>query len=102
MILALPLLQWVLGIHLGFASKKSLAGDRITLLSPTLMPMWFSVLPGFVPAGEALLLRQKAPKPLTPRLASLERTDANLRRADQLAELYPEICRRAHTRPAGG
>ncbi|MDH3771196.1 MAG: hypothetical protein OET79_09470, partial [Nitrospirota bacterium] len=31
--------------------------------------------------------RQKAPKPLTPRLVSLERTDASLRRADQLAPL---------------
>jgi len=44
------------------------------------------VLPGFAPAGEALLFRQKAPKPLTHRLASFERTDAILRRADQLAE----------------
>ena len=44
--------------------------------------MW----PGFAPAGEALLFRQKDPKPLTPRLASLERTDARFRRADQLAE----------------
>jgi hypothetical protein len=42
---------------------------------------------GFGPAGEALLFRQKAPKPLTPRPASLERTDASLRRADQLAPL---------------
>jgi hypothetical protein len=44
------------------------------------------VLPGFAPAGEALLFRQKAPKPLTHRLASFERTDAILRRADQFAE----------------
>ncbi len=43
-------------------------------------------MPGFGPAGEALLFRQKGPKPLTPRLAQLERTDASLRRADQLAE----------------
>ncbi|MDH4195354.1 MAG: hypothetical protein OEV70_14530, partial [Nitrospirota bacterium] len=34
-----------------------------------------------------LLWRQKAPKPLTPHLASLERTDAILWRADQLAPL---------------
>ena len=45
------------------------------------------MLPGFAPAGEALLFRQKAPKPLTPRLASLKRRDARLRRADQLAPL---------------
>ncbi len=45
------------------------------------------VLPGFAPAGEALLFRQKVPKPVTPRLASWEWTDANLRRADQLAGL---------------
>jgi hypothetical protein len=44
------------------------------------------VLPGFAPAGEALLFRQKAPKPLTPRLVLLDRTDASLRRAGQLAE----------------
>ena len=35
------------------------------------------MLPGFAPAGEALLFRQKATKPLTPRLAALERTDAS-------------------------
>ena len=45
------------------------------------------LLPGFAPAGEALLFRQKDPKPLTPRLASLERTNANFRRAGQLAGL---------------
>ena len=45
------------------------------------------MLPGFGPAAEALLFRQKDPKPLTPRLASWERTDANLRRAGQLAPL---------------
>ncbi len=37
--------------------------------------------------GQALLFRQKDPKPLTPRLASWERTDATLRRAGQLAPL---------------
>ena len=54
------------------------------------------MLPGFAPAGEVVAWRvpkgatfvveQKDPKPLTPRLASWERTDVNLRRADQLAE----------------
>jgi hypothetical protein len=34
-----------------------------------------------------LCVEQKAPKPLTPHLALLERTNANLRRADQLASL---------------
>ncbi|HBP89054.1 MAG TPA: hypothetical protein DD706_15310 [Nitrospiraceae bacterium] len=45
------------------------------------------MLPGFAPAGEALLFRQKVPKPLTPPLASLEGEDDSLRRADQLAPL---------------
>jgi len=44
------------------------------------------VLPVFAPAGEALFLREKGPKPVTPHLASWEGTDASLRRADQLAE----------------
>ncbi len=44
------------------------------------------MLPGFAPAGEVLLFRQKDPKPWTPRLASSEGTDANLGKADQLAE----------------
>ena len=34
-----------------------------------------------------LCVEEKAPKPLTPRLASLERTNASLRRAGQLAPL---------------
>ena len=37
--------------------------------------------------GVALLFRQKDPKPVTPRQASSNGTDASLRRADQLAEL---------------
>ena len=45
------------------------------------------MLPGFAPAGEALLFRQKAPKPMTPCLASWERRDVSLLRADQLAPL---------------
>jgi len=65
------------------------------------------VLPGFAPAGEVVAWRvskgatfvvgQKGPitvalfethqATVMPRLASLERTDASLRRADQLAEL---------------
>ena len=47
----------------------------------------FSLLPGFVPAAEPLLFRQKWPKPVTPRLVSCGRRDASLRRADQLATL---------------
>jgi len=43
-------------------------------------------MPGFGPAAEVLLFWQKDPKPLTPRPASLDETDARLRRADQLAE----------------
>ncbi|WP_443147675.1 hypothetical protein [Nitrospira sp.] len=44
-------------------------------------------MPGFAPAGEPLFFREKWPKPLTPRLALGERTDANLKRAVQLAGL---------------
>ncbi|MCW5785648.1 MAG: hypothetical protein KIT39_20255, partial [Nitrospirales bacterium] len=46
-----------------------------------------SMLPGLAPAGEVLFFREKDPKPLTPRLALWERTDASVRRADQLARL---------------
>ena len=44
-------------------------------------------MPGFGPAAEALLFRQKDPKPLTPRPVSLNGTDANFRRAGQLGAL---------------
>ena len=44
-------------------------------------------MPGFGPAAEVLLVRQKDPKPLTPRPVTSEWTDANLRRAGQLAAL---------------
>ena len=41
----------------------------------------------FAPAGEALWFWEKRPKPVTPRLALGGRTDANLKRAVQLAGL---------------
>jgi len=44
-------------------------------------------VPGFGPAAEALLFWQKDPKPLTPRPFLSEWTDANHRRAGQLAAL---------------
>jgi len=44
-------------------------------------------VPGFAPAGEDLLFRQKVPKPLTPRLVSAERKAARHKRAAQLARL---------------
>ncbi|WP_342348816.1 hypothetical protein [uncultured Nitrospira sp.] len=44
-------------------------------------------MPGFGPAAEALLFRQKAPKPLTPRPAASDETNAGLGRAGQLAVL---------------
>jgi hypothetical protein len=72
---------------LGVAGQHVLAGEGLVLVNPTFVSMCCSVLPGFAPAGEALLLRQKAPKPVTPRLVSLKRKDAGLRRADQLAPL---------------
>ena len=56
---------------LGVAGKQVLAGERLARVAPTLVPTGFSVLPGFAPADEALLFRQKAPKPWTPRLASV-------------------------------
>jgi len=44
-------------------------------------------VPGFGPAAEPLLFRQKWPKPLTPKLATLGVSNADLRSADQLAAL---------------
>ncbi len=44
-------------------------------------------MPGFGPAAEVILFRQKDPKPLTPRLARSDGNDADLGRADQLATL---------------
>ena len=73
-------------IHPGGCQEKGLAGECLARVSPTLVSTCYSVLPGFAPAGEVLLLGQKAPKPVTPRLATWERTDASLRRADPLAE----------------
>ena len=71
--------------------RQKFVGNRfdpiLTYSYLTLVSTRCSVLPGFAPAGEALLLRQKAPKPVTPRLASWERTDANLKRTGQLAPL---------------
>ena len=97
MVLAVQLYDVYRESILGFVSKKALGGKRIALVNPTLVSTWFSVLPGFAPAAELVAWRvpkgatfvveQKAPKPLTPRLVSLERMDASLRRADQLAPL---------------
>jgi hypothetical protein len=97
MFLALQLYDVYRESILGFTSKKALGGEHIALVSPTLVSTGFSVLPSFAPAAElvawrvpegaTVVVEQKAPKPLTPRLASLERTDASLRRADQLAPL---------------
>ncbi len=47
----------------------------------------FQCCRGFGPAAEALLFRQKDPKPLTPNLAKLDEMDARHRRARQLATL---------------
>src|SRR5688572_6852931 len=46
-----------------------------------------SVLPGFAPAGEALLFRQKVPKPFPPKSAISNRADASKGGAAQLARL---------------
>ena len=42
---------------------------------------------GFRPGRRGPFVPEKVPKPVTPRPASLERRDASLRRADQLASL---------------
>ena len=44
-------------------------------------------MPGFGPAAELLLFRQKDPKPLPPRPVSLDKVDATQGRAVQLAAL---------------
>ncbi len=44
-------------------------------------------MPGFAPAVEVLFFREKDQKPVTPRPAALDGTDASLRRAGQLAAL---------------
>ena len=54
MVLALQLYDVYRESILGFASKKALGGKRIAIVNPTLVSTWFSVLPGFAPAGEAL------------------------------------------------
>jgi hypothetical protein len=64
-----------------------MANSHFELVQLTFVSRGFSMLPGFAPAGEVLLFRQKDPKPWTPRLASSEGTDANLGKADQLAGL---------------
>ena len=48
---------------LGFASQRGLVGHRLGLVSPTLTPKCFPVLPGFGPAAEILFFREKDPKP---------------------------------------
>ena len=44
-------------------------------------------MPGFGPAAEPLLFRQKWPKPLSPRQATLDEANESYRKADQLAAL---------------
>jgi len=87
MVLVLQLYDFYREPILGFASQKVLADERIPLVSPTLVSTCFSVLPGFAPASEALLFRQKDPKPLTPRPASSDKSNAGHGRAGQLAVL---------------
>ena len=90
----LTALRCVSEIHLGVCRKKALAGERMHVCPQSRVNVMFCVA-GFRPGRRGcssarpgpLLFRQKAPKPLTPRLASLVRTDAILRRADQLAPL---------------
>ena len=71
----------------------------MALIFLTLVFMRFLVLPGFAPANEPLLFRQKWPKPVTPRQASLDGTGASLRRADQLAALKQGLLNHQSVRP---
>ncbi|HBP90539.1 MAG TPA: hypothetical protein DD706_22955 [Nitrospiraceae bacterium] len=86
MVLVLQLYDVCRESLLGMASQNTLGGEYITIVHLTHASIGFLVLPDFAPAGEALLFRQRAPKPVTPRLAFLEGTDASIQRADQLAE----------------
>jgi hypothetical protein len=61
----------------------------------------FFVMPGFVPAAEILFFRKKDPKPMTPRQASWDGTDASLGRADQLAALKQGLPDDQSARPWG-
>ena len=67
----------------------------------THVSLCFSVLPGFGPAAEVLLFRQKDPKPLTPCSADEDGTDAR-GRADQLAALRQGPQDHRIVRPRGG
>ena len=53
-----------------------LAGEPMASVPLTFVSMRFSVLPGFSPAGDDPLFRQKAPKPFPPSSARLNRADA--------------------------
>jgi hypothetical protein len=57
------------------------------------------MIPGFGPATEVLFLREKDPKPLTPRQTSLDGSDANPRRANQLAALKQGLLNAQSVRP---
>jgi hypothetical protein len=111
MVLPLPLDDVYREFILGFASQNALAGERIALVSPTLVSTGFSVLPGFAPAGElvawrvpegaTVVVEGKAPKPVTPRLASLERTDqlAPLKQGPPADESVPPLGQAAGVGP---
>ena len=68
MVLALQLYNVYRESILGFSSKKRWQVNALQLC-PQLSCQRDFVLPGFAPAGEALLFWQKDPKPLTPHLA---------------------------------
>ncbi len=59
------------------------------------------MLPGFGPAAEPLLFRQKWPKPMTPSLARSDRADTMSRRAAQLARLKQGLPANKSVRPRG-
>ena len=78
-----------------FNNRRNM-GARV---EPILVTKWLLVLPGFAPANEPFLFRQKWPKPVTPRQVSLDGTDASLKRRPTRGAC-PESWRRAQTRSA--
>ena len=84
----LTALRCVLRIHLGICQKKKRRQVNASHWCPQLSCQRDFLCCRVSPRqARPFLFRQKGPKPLTPRLASLKRTDASLRRADQLAPL---------------
>jgi len=103
MVLALQLYDVYGKSTLSFARHQALASTRIALVSPTLASQWFSVLPGFAPAGEVAPWRVPKSATVVVEAKGPKTIDApsGLIGGDgrQLEEGGPT--RSAHTRPDG-